>query len=118
MKSRDRAGEVVEVGLEDTPAKEKWRKLMKGYTTHFPGHRTLFEETYLEGRAEGEARGEANALLLVLEGRGLPITDDVRERITTCTDLDRLNDWLVRVGTVSRAEDLFVEAPEGVSDQD
>ncbi|MCD7440380.1 hypothetical protein K4B79_19405 [Streptomyces lincolnensis] len=111
--------EVVEIGLEDTPAKEKWRELMSKVITHFPGHRTLFEEKYLEGRtegrtegrAEGKALGEAKGVLRVLEVRGLAISDDVRERITTCTDLDRLDDWLVRAGTVLRAEDLFTDAP-------
>ncbi|MGA5487815.1 hypothetical protein ACPCK1_08575 [Streptomyces pseudogriseolus] len=97
--------EVVEVGLESTPARENWRKLMQDVVTHFPGHGTLFEEKYLEGKAEGEAKG----ILRVLEVRGLAISDDVRARITTCTDLDRLHDWLDRSGTVERAEDLFVE---------
>ncbi|MFI1419916.1 hypothetical protein ACH4VX_18345 [Streptomyces sp. NPDC020731] len=83
---------------------------MQDVVTHFPGHGTLFEEKYLEGRAEGEARGEAKGILRVLEVRGLPLSDDVRERITTCTDLDRLNDWLDRSGTVERAEDLFTES--------
>ncbi|MGA5551964.1 hypothetical protein [Streptomyces pseudogriseolus] len=78
---------------------------MQDVVTHFPGHGTLFEERYLEGKAEGEAKG----ILRVLEVRGLAISDDVRARITTCTDLDRLHDWLDRSGTVERAEDLFVE---------
>ncbi|MFE9771283.1 hypothetical protein ACFYOV_06335 [Streptomyces sp. NPDC005931] len=101
--------EVVEVGLESTPARENWRKLMQNVVTHFPGHGTLFEEKYLEGVAEGEARGEAKGILRVLEVRGLPVSDGVRQRITTCTDLDVLNDWLDRSGTVERAEDLFAE---------
>ncbi|MDT0402915.1 MULTISPECIES: hypothetical protein [Streptomyces] len=105
--------EVVEIGLESTPTRKNWRKLMQNVVTHFPGHGTLFEEKYLEGRAEGEAtgeaRGEARGILRVLEVRGLPLSDDVRRRVTTCTDLDRLNDWLDRSGTVERAEDLFAE---------
>ncbi|WP_431996265.1 hypothetical protein [Streptomyces fungicidicus] len=113
--------EVVEVGLESTPTRKNWRQLMQNVVTHFPGHRTLFEEKYLEGKAEGmaegkaegeaegEARGEAKGVLRVLEVRGLPLTDDVRQRIAGCTDLDRLNDWLDRSGTVERAEDLFTE---------
>jgi hypothetical protein len=101
--------EVVEVGLESTPTRKNWRKLMQNVVTHFPGHGTLFEEKYLEGRAEGKAEGEAKGILRVLEVRGLPLSDDVRQRITTCTDLDRLNDWLDRSGTVERAEDLFTE---------
>ncbi|NUP40059.1 MAG: hypothetical protein HOY76_24360 [Streptomyces sp.] len=39
----------------------------------------------------------------------LPISDEARVRITACTDLDRLNDWLDRAGTVERAEELFAE---------
>ncbi|MFJ9666397.1 hypothetical protein ACIRPP_17555 [Streptomyces sp. NPDC101219] len=95
--------EVVEVGLESTPARKNWRKLMQDVVTHFPGHGTLFEEKYLEGKAEGEARG----ILRVLEVRGIPVSDEVRQRITDCTDLDVLGDWLDRSGTVERAEDLF-----------
>ncbi|KES04354.1 hypothetical protein BU52_25440 [Streptomyces toyocaensis] len=95
----------MEVGLESTPTRENWRKLMQDVVTHFPGHGTLFEEKYLEGKAEGEAKG----ILRVLEVRGLPLSEDVRQRITTCTDLGRLNDWLDRSGTVERAEDLFTE---------
>lgn len=95
--------EVVEVGLESTPARKNWRKLMQDVVTHFPGHGTLFEDKYLEGKAEGEARG----ILRVLEVRGIAVSDEVRRRITDCTDLDVLGDWLDRSGTVERAEDLF-----------
>ncbi|CAL9478231.1 hypothetical protein SUDANB70_02982 [Streptomyces sp. enrichment culture] len=76
---------------------------MQDVVTHFPGHGTLFEEKYLEGRAEGEAKG----ILRVLEVRGIPVSEDVRQRITDCTDLAVLGDWLDRSGTVGRAEDLF-----------
>jgi hypothetical protein len=102
---------MVEVGLESTPTRKHRRTLMQDVVTHFPGHRTLLEEKYLEGKAEGEAhgeaRGEAKGVLRVLEVRGLMITNAVRERIATCTDLTLLNDWLDRAGTVERAEDLF-----------
>ena len=36
----------------------------------------------------------------------------MRERITTCTDLDRMDAWLERSRTVERAEDLFAEDPD------
>ncbi|WP_239064214.1 MULTISPECIES: hypothetical protein [unclassified Streptomyces] len=98
---------MVEVGLESTPARKNWRKLMQDVVTHFPGHGTLFEEKYLEGKAEGEARGEVRGILRVLEVRGIAVSDEVRRRITDCTDLDVLGDWLDRSGTVERAEDLF-----------
>uniref|UniRef100_A0AAU1HXD2 Transposase n=2 Tax=unclassified Streptomyces TaxID=2593676 RepID=A0AAU1HXD2_9ACTN len=89
--------------------------------TYFPGRGTLFEETYLEGKAEGKvegraegkvegrAEGKAEGVLRVLEGRGIAVSDEVRERIATCTDLPRVDAWLDRVGTVERVEDLFVD---------
>ncbi|WP_344011285.1 hypothetical protein [Streptomyces thermospinosisporus] len=105
--------EVVEIGLENTPTKAKWRTLVRNVITHFPGHRTLFEDTYLEGKAEGKAEGtalgEAKGVLRVLEVRGIPVSDEVRERIGSCTDLEVVNDWLDRAGTVQRAEDLFTD---------
>ncbi|NJP71332.1 hypothetical protein [Streptomyces sp. C1-2] len=85
--------------------------------TYFPGRGTLFEETYLEGKAEGkaegEARGEAKGVLRVLEVRGIPVPDSARERILGCTDLTVVSDWLDRAGTVVRAEELFEEAAAG-----
>ncbi|MDV9169137.1 hypothetical protein R6V09_03165 [Streptomyces sp. W16] len=78
------------------------------FVSYFPGRGTVRETAYLEGRAEGEAKG----ILFVLEARGIPVPDSVRERITTCTDLDRMDAWLERSRTVERAEDLFAEDPE------
>ncbi|WP_427920368.1 hypothetical protein [Streptomyces sp. cg40] len=48
----------------------------------------------------------------MLEVRGIPVRDSVRERITSCTDLDRMDAWLERSRTVERAEDLFAEDSE------
>jgi len=96
--------EVTEVGLENTPAKEKWRELMSNVITHFPGHGTLFEEKYLEGKA-------ASLILRVLEKHGIDVPHHIRERITSCTDFDTLTLWFDRSLTTSTAEDLFVESP-------
>lgn len=79
-----------------------------------PGRGTVRETAYLEGEAKGEARGEAKGILLVLEVRGIPVSADVRERIMTCTDLDRVDSWLERSRTVACAEDLFAEDPDAV----
>lgn len=82
---------------------------MSTFVSYFPGRGTVRETAYLEGKADGEAKGEAKGILLVLEVRGIPVPDSVRERITTCTDLDRMDAWLERSRTVERAEDLFAE---------
>jgi hypothetical protein len=60
-----------------------------------------------QGRAEGEAVGEANALLTVLEARGIAIPDPARDQITSCTDLDQLNTWLKRAPTVTTIDELL-----------
>ncbi|MEU1177145.1 hypothetical protein ABZ464_05775 [Streptomyces sp. NPDC005820] len=112
MRSFDKAtakywSELVEIGLEDTPARETWRELEKMVITYFPGRGTVFEEAYLDGEAKGEAKGRAEGVLRVLEVRGIPVSDDLRERITACTDLARLDDLLGRAVTVERAQELF-----------
>ncbi|MDF3142530.1 MULTISPECIES: hypothetical protein [unclassified Streptomyces] len=99
--------QFLDVTLGKTPAGDKWRNIM-GFVNYFPGRGHLMERTYLEGQAKGEAMG----ILRVLEVRGLPVSDEVRQRITTCTDLGLLNEWLDRAGTVTHAEELFTEAPE------
>ncbi|MFK4147020.1 hypothetical protein [Streptomyces sp. NPDC004065] len=115
--------EFLDINLGDTPAGEKWREIMS-FVTYFPGRGTVRETAYLEGKAEGKAEGraegEAKGILLVLEVRGIPVPDAVRERITTCTDLDRLDAWLERARTVTRAEDLFdgdADTPEDTGDR-
>ncbi|MFE9096040.1 hypothetical protein [Streptomyces sp. NPDC007264] len=111
--------DFLEISLGNTPAGQKLKEIMS-FVSYFPGRGTVRERAYLEGKtegktegkAEGKAEGEAKGVLRVLEVRGLPISGDVRERITACMDLDRLNDWLDRAGTVACAEDLFAEDPE------
>ncbi|MGW0337498.1 hypothetical protein ACWD0J_37740 [Streptomyces sp. NPDC003011] len=102
---------TVDTVLRIGPAGEKLREIMS-FVSYFPGRGTVRETAYLEGKTEGRVEGEAKGILFVLEVRGIPVSDSVRERITTCTDLDRMDAWLERSRTVERAEDLFVEDPE------
>lgn len=99
--------EFLEISLGGTPAGDRWKEIMSSVVTYFPGRGTLIEKAYLEGEANGAARGEARAILRFLEARGIPVGEAVRERITSCTDLDRLDAWLSRAVTVERAEELF-----------
>ncbi|MFF3817542.1 hypothetical protein ACFYYD_13170 [Streptomyces bluensis] len=117
MRSFDRATakyccEFLEVGLENTSAKETWRELEKMVATYFPGRGTLFEEAYLEGEAKGKAEARAALILRVLEKHGIPVPENTRERITSCTDLDTLIHWFDRSLTATTAEDLFAEDRE------
>jgi hypothetical protein len=103
--------DFLDVTLGKTPAREKWMEIMSTFVSYFPGRGTVRETAYLKGVADGAARG-AQGILSVLEVRGIPVPDSVRERITSCTDLDRMDAWLERSRTVERAEDLFAEDPQ------
>lgn len=60
-----------------------------------------------EGREEGRAAEAANSVLLFLDARGLTVSDEVRQRVSSCTDLETLRAWVLRSTKVERAEDLF-----------
>ena len=60
-------------------------------------------------RAEGEARGKAEDILVVFEQRGIDVDGKSRELIESCTDLDTLNGWFRRAFKAGKASDLFEE---------
>ncbi|MFF5568228.1 hypothetical protein ACFY7Z_24930 [Streptomyces sp. NPDC012623] len=66
-----------------------------------------------EGKEEGRAKGQAVSILRVLGRRHVFVSEEVHERITGCTDSDTLSHWLDRSLTVTEAEALFTDAPEG-----
>lgn len=67
-----------------------------------------FARKYIaEGEAKGEAKGEANSILTVLDARGIAVSDQVRDAITSCDDLDQLQKWLRRALEVVAAEELL-----------
>jgi hypothetical protein len=63
--------------------------------------------SYDRGKAEGEAKGKAEALLLVLRRRGLAITNDQQHHVIACTDLATLDRWLDRAFSVASADELL-----------
>lgn len=62
---------------------------------------------FARGRAEGLADARRESVLTVLATRGIEITPEARERITSCTDLDRLQTWVERAVKAHTPEDLF-----------
>lgn len=66
----------------------------------------ITSEWALQHFAEGKAEGKAETLLVVLNGRGIKVSDKARSTIRNCIDLDQLDEWAGRVGTVERVEDL------------
>lgn len=57
--------------------------------------------------AQGEAQGEAKAVLTVLASRGVDVPDDTRQQIASCTDHDQLDRWIRRAATADSIDDLF-----------
>ncbi len=52
------------------------------------------------------SQGEANALLRILDARDIVASDEFRQRVATCTDLDQLDAWVLRAATANTIEDL------------
>ncbi|GAA1041742.1 hypothetical protein GCM10009557_66160 [Virgisporangium ochraceum] len=66
----------------------------------------VFPETFAKGVAAGQAKGKAESLLAILGARGVTVPDEARERITSCTDIEQLDTWIVRAATAIRIDDL------------
>jgi hypothetical protein len=78
-----------------------------GYEFQSEYHRRLQAEARAELEAQGRAHGTADALLTLLQARGLPVSDEQRVRIAGCTDLELLAQWIRKAATVSSTEELF-----------
>ncbi|MER6078599.1 hypothetical protein [Streptomyces sp. NPDC001833] len=101
--------ELTEQGLGKTPAADLWRHLMAVDLSIFQS-RTA-QALRAEGRSEGLSHGLAEALLVVLSGRGIDISDEARDRIISCDDHDTLTTWLTRAATATTTAELF-DQPE------
>ncbi len=90
---------LIESSLGDA-ARKSFEMLPQAYR--------FFSETQRRFFAEGEAKGEAKALLRVLERRALAISDSQRERILACSDMATLESWLDKAVTAASTDELFV----------
>ncbi|MGW1403806.1 hypothetical protein ACWCRF_35380 [Streptomyces sp. NPDC002405] len=98
--------ELTEQGLGKTPAADLWRHLMAADLSFFQSQTA--QNLRAEGRAEGRVEGRAEDVLLLLERRGVEISEQDRERIVGCADLDTLSIWFARAITATSTAELFV----------
>lgn len=120
MEDEEKAYDLAEltlIGLDDTPAGAIWRQMMamdlSFYRSSFS--RQLIAEGLAEGRVEGRAEGRAvglaegrgEAVLRVLDKRGVAISAEQRACVEACTDLDQLDLWLDRAVTAADASEVF-----------
>ena len=61
----------------------------------------------IEGRAEGRIEGRADAVLTVLRGRGIAVSDAARKRILAQKDLRRLERWLEKASIATSIGDVI-----------
>ncbi|MBA3742320.1 hypothetical protein [Sporichthya sp.] len=103
----DHAVEYARLVLAALPdlARQYLEELMATETFEYQSEFTRALEA--RGQARGEARGRAAMVLRILAARGVPVTDEVRERISGCTDLAQLEAWGDRSVVVGRAAELF-----------
>ncbi|HEY4564460.1 MAG TPA: hypothetical protein VIJ36_15865, partial [Thermoanaerobaculia bacterium] len=59
--------------------------------------------------AREEIKGRVEAILDVLEERGIPVNEAQRQEILDCQDLDRLRRWLRRAAVASSAREVTSE---------
>ncbi len=92
--------DIVLAGLPQAP-RARWEAYMST-TTGSEFRSELLRDSDLRGQALGEAR----AVLTVLDARGVPVPEAVREQILACTDLAQLDTWLRRVAAAATADDV------------
>ncbi|MFI0451723.1 hypothetical protein [Actinomadura sp. 6N118] len=93
------------LGLLPKPERQKLETLLSRGTVEFKSDFAKHHQAL--GEAKGKAEGEAESILIVLEARKVSVSDEVRERVISCTDKGQLDVWLARAAIAERAEDLF-----------
>ena len=75
--------------------------------------KTFVERIHDQGEAEGEAKGEvkgkAEALLKLLDKRGLALSDVKRQMVKDCTEIAQLDLWFDRAITAGSSAEVFAE---------
>ena len=69
--------------------------------------KTFVERIHDQGIAEGEAKGKAEDVLKLLGARGLSLSKEQRQRVTSCTDPAQLDLWFERAITVTTVAEVF-----------
>ena len=116
---RRAVAEAFAAGLRQLPADRASAYYDKAHCLSGPEIRSILEEIMTttkwlvsspfakEHFGRGMAEGEADAIMLVLQARGLLVTAEQQARIAGCTDLDQLKRWVTRAAVVEAAADLF-----------
>jgi hypothetical protein len=69
----------------------------------------IHDEGIAEGQARGKAEGQANAVLRLLDARGVALSPEQRQQVTSSTDPAQLDLWFDRAITASTAAEVFAD---------
>ncbi|MFE9922776.1 hypothetical protein ACFYQA_14680 [Streptomyces sp. NPDC005774] len=111
--ARDDLAGLIEDGLGSEHARKIWRNLME--TLFTPRRGTIVgdarlagqEEGLKEGLEEGRVAGKAEQLLRLMERRGFSMTEETRQRVTTCTGMPLLDLWFDRAIDATTLDEIF-----------
>jgi hypothetical protein len=90
-------------------ASDAARQILEAMMTTADYEKTFIERIHDQGIAEGEARGKAEAVLKLLEARGLAATDEQRQQVTSSTNPAQLDLWFDRAITAGTAAEVFAD---------
>jgi hypothetical protein len=85
------------------------RQILEAMMTTSEYEKTLAERIHDQGMAEGEAKGEAKALLRLLAARGLALSEAQRNQVVSCTDPADLDLWFDRAVTAGTVAEVFAD---------
>ncbi|MFD7688429.1 hypothetical protein [Streptomyces sp. NPDC059781] len=107
--ARDDLAGLIEDGLGSEHARKFWRNVME--TLFTPRRGTIVGDARLagreEGREEGRVKEKAERLLHLMERRGLSLTEETRQRVTTCADAPLLDLWFDRAIEATTLDEVF-----------
>jgi hypothetical protein len=108
--------DLIETALSDA-ARKGFAMLPESYEFQGPTFKKGKLEGERAGRLEGERAGKlegqalmgAEAVLTILQTRGLLPTEVQRERLLACEDLDSIKAWIAKAVTAPSVDALFDE---------
>ncbi|MCX4247441.1 hypothetical protein [Paraliomyxa miuraensis] len=107
-KALEEMEEEMEIGTNVSFTKIGRQKFAEGHALgRKEGREKGREEGREKGREEGRRDARRQAILLVLQSRGLVITQAQRRRLERCPDDEQLESWLRQALVVERTGDLF-----------
>jgi hypothetical protein len=90
-------------------ASDAARQILEAMMTTSEYEKTFIERIHDEGIAEGKAEGKAEAVLRLLDARGLASSPEQRQQVTSSTDPAQLDLWFDRAITASTAAEVFTD---------